>query len=225
MSLGNLVLRVFGDVLPKPQDIRVSSSWSARTLTDDQVRYANRDAFASLALYQALEPFPDVFAPIDDMRILSPELAVDIVSGSRCKRVARGRIVDAEVISSQLAETLRSSQRALVRVEELMAPGSTLPFWSPQNPTQSISILDIDLLPLDVVVDIRAVRHQRNLLQATPRSPANNDSCFFVLKDIWHWLDDLPVKKLHPLYPRFIADMRDARGAFDSRSRWRSSGP
>jgi len=58
-SLAELVAVVLGFHMNKDEDIRISTEWEAKTLSEQQKEYVALDAFAHLALYQKLQEVPE----------------------------------------------------------------------------------------------------------------------------------------------------------------------
>ncbi|XXQ37259.1 SANT domain-containing protein [Plasmodiophora brassicae] len=194
LSLERLMSLVFHVALEKPAHIRVSEHWSG-PLSPAQIRYANRDAFAGLALYQYFSRFQDCSTPIP-VSDAAPGLRVDIVIGNS-KRVASGTIVE----NSGTSRDARASQHVLlVEVDELSAPGLRIATRNGLPAFQTIKEL-----PVRLPVRLESIRRARECL---PLESQSDD--VVVLKDIFHWLNDLPVKATNAYQPAFLAAMRDA---------------
>lgn len=58
VSLADLVAALLHESLPKPTAERISSNWSDAELTQAQLEYAARDAYASLRLYNEIAKTP-----------------------------------------------------------------------------------------------------------------------------------------------------------------------
>ncbi|SPQ94150.1 unnamed protein product (mitochondrion) [Plasmodiophora brassicae] len=194
LSLERLMSLVFHVSLEKPPHIRVSEHWSG-PLSRAQIRYANRDAFAGLALYHYFTQFQDCSTPIP-LTDAAPGLRVDIVIGNS-KRVASGTIVE----NSGTSRDVTASQHVLlVEVDELSAPGLRI---ATRNGLPSFQT--IKELPVRLPVRLQSIRRAR---QCLPLESQSDD--VVVLKDIFHWLNDLPVKATNAYQPAFLAAMRDA---------------
>ncbi|XXQ31558.1 3'-5' exonuclease [Plasmodiophora brassicae] len=116
VSLAHLMQRVFGVAMEKDPNIRVSDKWLKKPLPVEFVRYACRDAYACLALYDYFMQFNDCTVPIAPATVACG-LRVDVVIGSNGKRLASGSITD---LSSG------PSGAVCVRLDEIHAPGLRL---------------------------------------------------------------------------------------------------
>lgn len=70
-SLAALVARVLKCQLPKPSGVRIGA-WDAPVLTQEQIKYAALDAFASLRLWQELHAMPALPEPAPALRVAAP---------------------------------------------------------------------------------------------------------------------------------------------------------
>ncbi|KAF7324049.1 3'-5' exonuclease domain-containing protein [Mycena kentingensis (nom. inval.)] len=117
MSLVDLFAEIFKQCLPKHDTERISSSWSDAELSPAQLRYAARDAHASLLLYLEINKAP---IPITMNANTKPGTPILLLTDDRKRVAARG------VISSSTSTTLNginiSKTRTIVTVQEILLP-------------------------------------------------------------------------------------------------------
>lgn len=96
-SLSEISLRLLGHRISK--DLR-ESDWSTYSLTDDQIRYAVIDTWASLAIYHAVNSSPVVGARITQKNCF-PETHISLQPHGLKKPLASGRIIEGYDSSSK----------------------------------------------------------------------------------------------------------------------------
>ena len=129
VSLQKLCGVVLGLQLPKLASVRLSR-WSARTLSDEQVKYAALDAIVGLRIYQKLLPMPDLTARITS-EAATPGVGVDIVPstgkmGVLATFAGTGKVVEAREWETPAGyfplKITISGKRRLVEVHTVAAP-------------------------------------------------------------------------------------------------------
>ncbi|KAG8968224.1 hypothetical protein FRC05_001605 [Tulasnella sp. 425] len=149
-SLSELVALTLKHYLEKDQSIRVSEDWDRETLSDDQVRYAATDAYASLAVYNALMEIP---VPGNLPLSPAPGLPISIWHDDGSRLIAHG-IVAEQVNHLQGINVTQT--RLVVTVQQVLVPSSVVIVRQTQD-------LASDPVPFNVVV-------QRRKLQTRPTS-------------------------------------------------------
>lgn len=128
-GLADLVAITLRRRLPKPDHIRISSDWDRTSLSDEQVKYATLDAYASLRVYEEAEAIP---AP-GPVPTSAPEGArVAVRSADRTAIVAIGtlaelpRSLDRQKGKYDGINVASTKTRVLVNVESIAIPAAII---------------------------------------------------------------------------------------------------
>lgn len=144
-SLSELVALTLKRYLEKDQSIRVSEDWDRETLSDDQVRYAATDAYASLAVYNSLMRIP---TPGNLPAIPPPGLPISIWHDDGSRLIAHG-VVAKQVENLNFINV--TPTRLVVTVHQVLVPSSVVIV----RQTQELSGQQV---PIDIVVQRRKLQ-------------------------------------------------------------------
>ncbi|KAK7453314.1 hypothetical protein VKT23_011990 [Stygiomarasmius scandens] len=121
-GLGDLCATVLQKRLNKNVSERISSAWENDTLTDEQKMYAALDAFASLAIYNALIKIP-VPAPL--ALDAPPNTLVLLYGEDKTRLIARGILLPVPSVQNFDGINITPT-RALIQVDEVYVIGSLI---------------------------------------------------------------------------------------------------
>ncbi|KAF7290249.1 3'-5' exonuclease domain-containing protein [Mycena indigotica] len=92
LSLADLVASLLHQCLPKPASERISSNWSDNELSQAQLEYAARDAYASLRLYNKINETP-LPTPSTSAESPAPGMPVILLTDDNKIPAARGTVL------------------------------------------------------------------------------------------------------------------------------------
>lgn len=123
IGLVNLCAAVLGKRLEKDESVRVSSEWSNTILSEEQMKYAALDVWASLQIYNQLQalqvPSPLTFTPIPQ-----PGTKVFLYQEDRTRIIACGQI---SVHAYNSLDGINiSPSRSLIDIDEIFIPGAVI---------------------------------------------------------------------------------------------------
>jgi hypothetical protein len=122
LGLADICAAVLHQRLDKEDFIRLRSDWNATTLTDEQVQYAAKDAYASLQIYERLSQMT-VPTIITDSALPGTPVSVLHDDG---KAIALG-ILSQEAQTASLKGVNHTKTRARVTVRTVLVPAAILP--------------------------------------------------------------------------------------------------
>lgn len=121
-SLADLCANVLHKRLDKNVPERVSIAWENESLTEDQIRYAALDVYASLCIYQALIKIP---APGPLPPNLTPQSPVLLFNDDRTRLIARGSI--SSHLSDRAFDGINiTPTRTVIEVLQVIVPGAII---------------------------------------------------------------------------------------------------
>ena len=129
-GLSELCIKTLSCILPKDLNTRISTDWSADTLTEDQIQYAALDAWASLKIYEKLNSL-QIPASVDFNSRLPEGYQVFIYQQDRTTIIAHG-IISPD--SFQSFEGINITQtRVLIQVNDVYVPGAIISLHRDQS--------------------------------------------------------------------------------------------
>ncbi|KAG6822486.1 hypothetical protein H0H92_013690, partial [Tricholoma furcatifolium] len=150
LSLADLTATILGQCLLKNQIERIDCNWSNPELTDNQIRYASRDAWASLCLFIKISQSPEP-APLPQSPTDAVGLSVIILTEDHREIAARGKI--SEAASSNCVDGIKITRtRTVITVTEVLVLATIM------SQHQKRSLQDMGLVPFDVVTHRAHVR-------------------------------------------------------------------
>lgn len=129
-GLANLCQKILSRTLNKDHDVRVSASWSARTLSERQLEYAALDVWASLKVYETLIAIQCPM-PLDFTAPIPPNLPVYLYHSDRTSIIARG-VISSQFVQDSGTQIMKwdginvTKTRVIVQVEEIYVPGAII---------------------------------------------------------------------------------------------------
>ncbi|KAJ7694715.1 hypothetical protein B0H16DRAFT_1751001 [Mycena metata] len=135
---------------------RVSSNWSDQELSDAQLEYAARDAYASLLLYHEINktPLPLPFPTTETTPCGTPVL---LLTDDNKKLAARGIVSAAASAEKFHGENLTKS-RTVITVQEILIPGAIIGQNKEKSGGRKLSLKDFGRVPFDVLAHRSHVR-------------------------------------------------------------------
>nr|GAT42490.1 predicted protein [Mycena chlorophos] len=178
-SLADLVASLLGQCLPKPIAERISSSWSDDDLTQAQLEYAARDAYASLCLYHEINKTP---LPAPALAELPIGTAVLLLTDDNKKPAARG-IISQNATLEKFREVNLTQTRTVITVQEVLVPAAIIGINKDENKNK-LSLESFGAAPFDVLahrahvrlVSPLAVDPASNIVTLLPAEEANEDT-------------------------------------------------
>jgi len=129
-GLSELCIKALSCILPKDLNTRISTDWSADTLTEDQIQYAALDAWASLKIYEKLNSL-QIPASVDFNSRLPEGYQVFIYQQDRTTIIACG-IISPDFFQS--FEGINITQtRVLIQVNDVYVPGAIISLHRDQS--------------------------------------------------------------------------------------------
>ncbi|KAJ7018412.1 hypothetical protein C8F04DRAFT_977319 [Mycena alexandri] len=156
LSLADIFAVIFHQCLPKNDTERVSSNWSDQELSDAQLEYAARDAYASLLLYHEINktPLPLPFPTTETTPCGTPVL---LLTDDNKKLAARGIVSVAASAEKFHGENLTKS-RTVITVQEIWIPGAIIGQNKEKSGGRKLSLKDFGRVPFDVLAHRSHVR-------------------------------------------------------------------
>lgn len=139
-GLADICAAVLHMRLDKFDSARLHSDWSATTLSENQVNYATKDAYASLQIYHALST---ITVPTAILDTALPGTPVSILHDDG-KIIAHGILSQAPE-TSQLHSINHTKTRARVTVNDILVPAAIVPLHNK-------SLQSFGLTPFDILV-------------------------------------------------------------------------
>ncbi|KAG6823291.1 hypothetical protein H0H92_010711, partial [Tricholoma furcatifolium] len=150
LSLANLTATILGQCLLKNQVEHIDCNWSNLELTDNQICYASRDAWALLCLFIKISQSPEP-APLPQSPTDAVGLSVIILTEDHREIAARGKI--SEAASSNCVDGIKITRtRTVITVTEVLVLATIM------SQHQKRSLQDMGLVPFDVVTHRAHVR-------------------------------------------------------------------
>ena len=221
-GLAELCRRILRKKLLKDSTIRCSA-WDQRQLSNEQVKYAILDAFASVQLYHALMAKRDrslrVGKPDDSGQLIEPEVGdyVELMPQGRGSRhvIAKCRIValyDPDKSPPvRLYETNLSSTRVQVSVVKIEASEAYVPY----RDTKLADAWEEHEGPFDIIAPMNRLcpcnqasgdENEDEDDWMEPFEMADDPDPAFsqrVLNDVFHAMEHIPVEVRHPMSGTF----------------------
>ncbi|KAJ7205539.1 hypothetical protein GGX14DRAFT_568874 [Mycena pura] len=178
VSLADLVASLLHQSLPKPTAERISSSWSDAELTQAQLEYAARDAYASLRLYNEITKTPLPSAPSSDSDLL-PGTPVLLLTDDNKKPAARG-IISENATLKQFRDVNLTRTRTVITVQEVFISAAIIGINKNEN-NHKLSLNNFGAAPFDLLAHRSHVRvvsppPMTPTIPAMPSTmPPNND--------------------------------------------------
>ncbi|KAG6818601.1 hypothetical protein H0H93_003585 [Arthromyces matolae] len=167
-SLADLTAVILGKYLPKPQAERISSNWSNRELSAEQIDYAARDAYVSLCLYNEMHSAPSP-SPLPPSLLDVIGRHVVVMTEDHKKIAARGIISEA-VTSSSIDNINISPSRAVISIQEVLIPGTIVSLHNRR------SMQEMGPPPFNIVIHRTHVRMINSHANDNSTTPDHNSS-------------------------------------------------
>ncbi|OBZ77815.1 hypothetical protein A0H81_02815 [Grifola frondosa] len=213
IGLADLTSAVLHHYLPKDPSVHVSTAWDNAVLTDDQVKYAALDVYATAAIFETFSVIP-----------VGQPVTRDTASGTRVHLLNR----PATFNNVNVTKT-----RIIINVHTILVPA----YLGGIHPTALQGHLHLSRLYHSCVSDIQDFTAWHNRLDYTPSeeqtfensscdavsaakaaaievhacsSSSFNVICSQVLGDIWHLMDQFKISVHHGMRRPFTRALRDA---------------
>lgn len=156
VSLAELFALIFHQCLPKNDTERVSSNWSDQELTNAQLEYAARDAYASLLLYHEINktPLPLPFSTTATTLCGTPVL---LLTDDNKKLAARGVVSTAASEEKFNGENLTKT-RTVITIQEILIPGAIIGQNKEKSTGYKLPLKDFGKVPFDILAHRSHVR-------------------------------------------------------------------
>ncbi|KAG6848087.1 hypothetical protein H0H93_003468 [Arthromyces matolae] len=164
ISLADLTAIILGESLPKNVTERISSSWENQELTDRQLEYAARDAYACLQIYQKINTSPQPTMLPDTQRD-SVGLPVIVLTEDSKAIAARGVISNAALSPTHDGIKITPT-RTVITVHDILIPATIM------TQHKKKSLRDCGSLPFDVV----ALRSRVRVVPSSQLTPSDSSA-------------------------------------------------
>ncbi|KAJ6545861.1 hypothetical protein DFH09DRAFT_1321402 [Mycena vulgaris] len=155
VSLADLVAALLHESLPKPTAERISSNWSDAELTQAQLEYAARDAYASLRLYNEIAKTPLPSSPASNSTLL-PGTPVLLLTDDNKKPAARG-IISENATLEQFRNVNLAQTRTVLTVQEVFVPAAIIGINKDEN-NHKLALNSFGAAPFDPFAHCAHVR-------------------------------------------------------------------
>ncbi|KAG8940258.1 hypothetical protein FRC03_005638 [Tulasnella sp. 419] len=180
-GLSELCAVVLGQYLSKNPSIQISEEWENPDLTDQQLQYAAKDAWAALQIYQKLSAIP---AAGDVPTDAPPGFSVSIWQDDKACLIAHGEIApfDRTIPASQVRGCNVTPTRTVVRVTEVLVSGAILTLH------QGCALGDLGSPPFDIVCSysLLETRYISEMHDPVSTTGSNNIQTQGSLMDVHH---------------------------------------
>ncbi|KAG6818631.1 hypothetical protein H0H93_003310 [Arthromyces matolae] len=159
ISLADLTAIILGESLPKNVTERISSSWDNQELTDHQVEYAARDAYACLRIHQKINASPQPTL-LPDTQTDSVGLPVIVLTEDSKAIAARGVISDVALSPTYDGINITPT-RTVITVHDILIPATIM------TQHRRKSLHDCGPAPFDVI----ALRSRVRVVPSSQSTP------------------------------------------------------
>ncbi|KAJ7197452.1 hypothetical protein GGX14DRAFT_574233 [Mycena pura] len=166
ISLADLVAALLHQCLPKPASERISTNWGDDELSQAQLEYAARDAYASLILYHEINKTP-LPTPTADLP-LTIGTPVILLTDDNKKPAARGVISPNSIQASFNGVNVATTKtRTVLTIHEVLIPGAIIGINKDAN-QQKCALTDFGSTPFEILAHRSHVR----IVPPPPAPPA-----------------------------------------------------
>ncbi|GBE88542.1 hypothetical protein SCP_1303580 [Sparassis crispa] len=164
VSLSDLCAIVLQKCLDKSVPERVSMTWENVTLTQEQIKYAALDAYASLRIYEELQKVPAPGPlPLNPL----PSLPVLLYHTDNTRLIAKG-IISHYASKDKYDEINLTSKRTVIQVDEVLVPGAII------GTHHKRALTDFGSPPFDLVCLRSHLRTRQSDLITSEASPSGS---------------------------------------------------
>ncbi|KAJ3725737.1 hypothetical protein C8R42DRAFT_574618, partial [Lentinula raphanica] len=209
IGLADLCACTLGKRLNKNVSDRISTLWENETLSEEQVRYAALDAYASLRIYEYLIsvptplPLPPDSAPIP----LTPIL---LFGDDRSRLIARGCISEHYQPHGSYDSLTITDLRCVIEVQQVYVPGAVISTHK-KMALESFGLPPFHILAVtDYAIDSQSQAEGDEVLRKVALTPWVTDMRSRVKKDPFHVFNMFYIPVAHGLRVDFSRALRDA---------------
>ncbi|KAF7293600.1 3'-5' exonuclease domain-containing protein [Mycena indigotica] len=161
LSLADLIASLLNQSLPKPFAERISSNWSDSELSQAQLEYAARDAYASLLLYNEIVKTPRPSSGLDTL--LLPGTSIMLLTDDNKQTAAEG-VISPNASLSQFQNTNITATRTVVTIQKVLTPGAIIGINKDSNGNK-LSLSHFGVAPFDILAHRSHIRIVSSMAQ------------------------------------------------------------
>ncbi|KAJ7220545.1 hypothetical protein GGX14DRAFT_559337 [Mycena pura] len=156
VSLADLIALLLHQCLPKPAAERISTAWSDKELSQAQLEYAARDAYASLILYHEINKTPLPSHAISSEESLTPNTPILLLTDDNKKPAARGFVSHNATLATFKGVKITKT-RTVLTICEVLIPAAIIGINKDEN-RRKLSLAEFGPIPFDILAHQSHVR-------------------------------------------------------------------